>query len=184
MGRNILFTEEQIQERVRELAAEISRDYHGQDVVLVGLLKGAFMLTRDLGAELERIKERGDGVGRVFIEFLSIGSYGDGHESGDLRLDSDLRRSVQDTHVIIVEDVADTCRTLAWVVNHMGKKESASLKVCVLIDKPDNHTESAELHYVGFSKAGLPFLGGYGLDVEGADRCVLHIFEVPPTRPE
>lgn len=182
MRHRILFSEEQIKQTVHTLARQISIDYYGEDVVLVGLLKGAFKLTSDLGTELERIKagaEEDVGVGKVYIDFLSVGSYGDGHDSGDLKLEMDIRRSVAGMRVIIVEDVADTCKTLAWTIAHMNKKEPASLEVCVLVAKPDKHTVEVQLDYVGFSQTDLPFLGGYGLDVAGADRCVPYIFEVP-----
>ncbi len=184
MGRTILFSEPEIQDRVRELAVQISHDYRGQDVVLVGLLKGAFMFLRDLGVALERIKETGEGVHDIYIEFLSIGSYGDGQQSGALELKMDTRRPVGNAHVIIVEDVADTCKTLSWVSAHLQKQEPATLRICVLVAKPDRHEAVVRLHYVGFSQANLPFLGGYGLDVEGADRCIPYIFEVPLTSPE
>lgn len=185
MPRRILFSTEQIQRTVRTLAREISIDHAREDVVLVGLLKGAFKFTSDLGTELERFKEEEKededriGVGKVYIDFLSVGSYGDGHESGDLKLEMDIRRSVAGMHVIIVEDVTDTCKTLAWTLEHMRKKEPESLEVCVLVAKPDRHIVQTQLDYVGFSQSGLPFLGGYGLDVAGADRCVPYIFEVP-----
>lgn len=177
--RRILFREVQIKWRVQELAREISLEYMGQDIVLVGLLKGAFMFLHDLGVELERNKTDDKGVERVYIDFLSVGSYGDEHEPGDLKLELDIRRPVAGKHVIIVEDVADTCNTLVWVVDHMRKKKPTSLKLCVLIDKPDKHKHELTLDYVGFSDEDLPFLGGYGLDVNGADRCVPYIFEVP-----
>ncbi len=182
--RRVLFSGEQIQQRVRELAVAISRQHRGQDIVLVGLLKGAFMFLRDLGAVLEQIKTANiadcPGVGKVFVEFLSVSSYNDGHTSGDLKLEMDIRRPVKDAHVVLVEDVADTCNTLAWAYAHLRKKEPASLSVCVLVAKPDKHRHEVTLHHVGFSQTDLPFLGGYGLDVAGADRCVPYIFEVPP----
>ncbi|MBM5789569.1 hypoxanthine phosphoribosyltransferase [Candidatus Parcubacteria bacterium] len=167
----------------RALAQEISRDYEGKSVVLVGLLKGAFMFLRDLGVALERIRGEGRGVHEVYIEFLSVGSYGGGHESGTLKLDLDIRYAVRGKHVILVEDVADTCNTLAWVVEHLQKKEPASLRVCVLIEKSDAHRYLVALHYVGFARDRLPFLGGYGLDDDGARRCDLNIFEIPSKAP-
>ncbi len=178
--RSILFTEQMIQRRVQELAHEITRDYRDKDIVLVGLLKGAAVFLNDLGRHLERIKEDGFGVNRVYVDYLSVGSYGDSHESGNLKLEMDIRRPVQGMHVLIVEDVADTCKTLCWTLHHMEKKQPASLKVCVLIAKPDKHEQAIEFDYIGFSETDLPFLGGYGLDVAGADRCVPYIFEVLP----
>lgn len=191
MAGPILFTEEAIQQRVRDLAHEISRDYDGKDIVLVGLLKGAFMFLHDLGVALEQIKTHNMfssasdqyAVGKVLIDFLSIGSYDDRHTPGVLKLDMDVRRKVMDQHVIIVEDTADTCQTLAWVVEHMRKKEPASLDVCVLIEKPDRRKREVDLRYVGFSRSGLPFLAGYGLDEDGAARCVQYIYGVPPKEP-
>lgn len=190
MSRRTLFSEEAIQKRVGELAMEISRDYQGQDIVLVGLLKGAFMFLHDLGVALELIKSYNKidpvdnpAVGRVYIEFLSVSSYHDGHTSGELKLEMDTRRTLKGAHVILVEDVADTCKSLAWVIAHLRKKEPQSLRVCVLIAKPDKHLHNVEINYLGFSRVGLPFLAGYGMDDDGKDRCVKYIFEVPPKNP-
>lgn len=185
MRGKTLFTKRKIRKRVRELAWQINDDYCGQEIVLVGLLKGAVMFLRDLGVELERIRFKYPyrSVGTIFIDFLSIGSYGKGHTPGALKLEMDIRREVAGQHVLIVEDTADSCQTLAWVVEHMRKKEPATLEVCVLIEKPDKRQRDVTLRYVGFSRAGLPFLGGYGLDDDGADRCVTHIFEVLPKEP-
>ncbi|MBI5369741.1 hypoxanthine phosphoribosyltransferase [Candidatus Uhrbacteria bacterium] len=177
---NILFSEEEIQARVLALAQEISTDFRGKDIVLVGLLKGAFMFVRDLGVALERLREAGGGIGDIYIDFLSVGSYDDGRESGTLKLDMDIRRSVKNCHVIVVEDTADTLNTLTWVDAHLRKKQPASLDICVLVRKPDKHRHQLDLRYVGFSREGLPFLGGYGLDVKGTRRCTPYIFEVSP----
>lgn len=180
-----LFEEEQIKERVRELAWQISADYRGQEIVLVGLLKGACMFLHDLGVELERLRadDPDKGVGEVYIDFLSISSYGDGHTPGALKLDLDIRRKVEGMHVLLVEDTADSCQTLAWVVDHMRKEAPATLDVCVFIEKPDKRERDVDLRYIGFSRPGLPFLGGYGMDDAEASRCVPYIFEVLPEEP-
>ena len=180
MKPNVIFDRAQIQHRVAQLADHISRDYRGRDIVLVGLLKGCVPFIADLGAQLEFIKESGDGVGDVYLDYMIVSSYHDKHEPGALRLERDIEFPVKGMHVIVVDDVADTCNTLAWVVNHLGKKEPASLRLCVCVSKPDKHRHEVQLDYVGFSQAGLPFLAGYGMDDAKKYRLMPDIFEVLP----
>lgn len=180
MERRVLFSEEEIQERVRELARRISGDYRGQEIVLVALLKGAVPFQVDLGRELQRLSDQSDGVADVVSEYLDVTSYGDSQTPGELKIDRDTRRPVTGQHVLIVEDTADTCHTLDRVVKHLREQHPASLRVCVLVEKPDKREHDVEIHYVGFSRRGLPFLGGNGLDVKGKQRFTTDIFEVPP----
>lgn len=180
MARRILFPKEQIQQRVEELAMEISRDYRGKVVVLVALLKGAVPFSVDLGRALQRIADTGDGVAEVLAEYIRVSSY-EGRVQGELTIALDAIRPLNGMEVIIVEDTADSCHTLDRVYKHLSEHQPASLRICVLVEKPDNRRPdiTVVLDYVGFREVDLPFLGGCGLDVDGAQRFVEDIFEVP-----
>lgn len=177
----VIYQEKELRFKVRKLAAQISRDYRNQDIVLVGLLKGCVVFMTLLGMELERIKQRRIGVGDIYTEFLSIGSYGDDHTPGEIKLEMDMRRSVKGLHILLVEDVADTGLTLEWALTHLRKKEPLSVKVCVLIDKTDKHQVALTLDYVGDARTGLPFITGFGMDDCGAGRLACVIRAVPST---
>lgn len=181
MGRlgvehRILLSGMEIHRRVIELAQQICIDYRGQSIVLVGLLKGAFMFLKDLGTEIERISLSGVGVSACYVDFLKVGSYGESRQSGMIKLELDMSRSASGMHVIIVEDVADTLNTLAWTIAHIRNKQPSSLRVCVLLAKPDKfRRHDVLLDYVGFERTNTGFLYGYGMDLEGAYRALSFI---------
>lgn len=177
--RRILFTEQQIQRRVFEIAGEISRDLQNKDIVLVCVLKGGEAFHSDLGRELEYRKETDDVyVGDIYSEFISVGSYGDGQTSGELTLQMDVKRSLKGAHVIVVEDVVDTGKTLDYLHAHLLEKEPASLRFCLFIEKPDKRQYTTQIDYVGFSREQLPYIVGYGMDDRQRHRHVPYIFEV------
>ena len=171
----VLFTERRIQERVRELGVQISADYDGKEIVLVGLLKGACVFLVDLGRVIETIGR----VDACRMEFLGVESYGEGRIPGDIRIDLDVRRSLRHQHVIVVDDVADTLRTFKTVVRHIKEKRPKSVRTCVLIEKPDKHKVRVKLDYVGFSRPNLGFIYGYGMDLEGRFRFLPFIATAP-----
>ncbi|HEY8346165.1 MAG TPA: hypoxanthine phosphoribosyltransferase [Symbiobacteriaceae bacterium] len=150
-----LISAEQIQRRVRELGEEISRDYQGKEILIVGILKGAFVFCADLMRTLS-VPAR--------VDFMAVSSYGQSTESsGVIRILKDLDASVTGKHVLLVEDIVDTGLTLRYLREYLQRQEPASLKVCVLLDKPSRRKTPVTVEYVGFT---IPdeFIVGYGID--------------------
>ena len=153
--REIIYTEEQIQERVRELGAAISADYQGKCPVLVGVLKGVLFLMADLLRVITLPAE---------VDFLAVSSYSaEARNKGMVRLVKDLEIPIYGRHVLFVEDVIDTGLTLNYLLRSLRDRQPASLEVCVLFNKPAHRLMDIPLRYVGFD---LPdrFVVGYGLD--------------------
>jgi hypoxanthine phosphoribosyltransferase len=151
----VLLTQEQILERLAEMAAEIEADYADLDVVLVGVLKGAVMVMADLTRSLHRSIE---------VDWMAVSSYGSGTKSsGVVRILKDLDRDISGRHVLIVEDIVDSGLTLSWLVANLGSRGPASVEVCTLLRKPEAMKVDLKVRYVGFD---IPneFVVGYGLD--------------------
>ncbi len=151
----LLFSREAIAARVRELAAQINRDYAGRTLLLVGVLKGSFVFLADLMRHLEIAVE---------VEFVRLASYGMGTTStGHVRLTQDLERSIAGRDVLIVEDLLDTGLTLRYLVEQLRAREPASLKVCILLHKSARTQHPLSPDYLGFA---VPdgFIVGYGID--------------------
>ena len=154
---SVLITEEQIQGKIVELAAEIGADYgeRDQDLVLVGVLKGAVMFMTDFARALPV---------PVQLEFMAVSSYGSAtSSSGVVRILKDLDRDIAGRHVLIIEDIIDSGLTLSWLRRNLESRQPASLEVCTLLRKPDAITVDVPVRYVGFD---IPneFVVGYGLD--------------------
>ncbi len=151
----VLLTEEQIQERIRELAEQISADYKGKDLLLVCVLKGGILFLTDLMRQLDIPHA---------IDFMAISSYGAGTESsGVVRILMDLNTSIEGKNVLIVEDIVDTGHTLDYILRNLSTRRPASLKVCALLNKPSRRQVDVPIHYVGFDIPNK-FVIGYGLD--------------------
>jgi hypoxanthine phosphoribosyltransferase len=150
----ILVTEEEIQAKVAELGNRISDDYRGKELLLVGLLRGAIVFLSDLMRVIDI---------PVLLDFIGISSYGISTESGAVRLVMDLETDITGRHVLIVEDIVDTGKTLAYLVENLKARQPASLRICALLDKPDRRQVPINVDYVGFE---IPdkFVVGYGLD--------------------
>ena len=154
--KEILITEEQIQAKVKELAAQISKDYAGKDPVFVGVLKGVVIFFADMVRNVDIPCE---------IDFMSISSYSGTTTTGRTEVRKDVSVDIKGRHVIILEDIFDTGTSLTFTVNHLLNKQPASLKVCTFLDKPDRRRPGITLKpdYVGYT---IPneFVVGYGLD--------------------
>ena len=151
----ILVSQKEIQERIQELAEEISTDYAGQDLLLVGVLKGAVMIMADLSRALPSPVE---------MDWMAVSSYGSGtRSSGVVRILKDLDRDITGRHVLVVEDIVDSGLTLSWLLRNLKSRGPASVEVCALLRKPEAVTVSVNVKYVGFD---IPneFVVGYGLD--------------------
>lgn len=151
-----LIDENELQARIRELAQEISNDYYDKLVTLVCVLKGSIFFMVDLAKHLDLIFD---------MEFLEITSYGNERESsGIVKMTKDLRNPVTDKHVIIIEDILDSGRSLEFIRNHIATHQPASIAICTLLDKPAKRVvETIKPDYTGFV---IPdkFVVGYGLD--------------------
>ncbi len=152
---NVLYSEEQIQHRLAELAAAIESDYEGKEILLVGVLKGAVMVMADLARHFGR---------HVEMDWMAISSYGSGTKSsGVVRILKDLDTDINGRHVLVVEDIIDTGLTLSWLVSNLASRGPASVEICTLLRKPEAQRMSVDVKYVGFD---IPneFVVGYGLD--------------------
>jgi hypoxanthine phosphoribosyltransferase len=151
----VLFSEEQIRERVRELGEQISRDYAGHTLHLVCVLRGAAVFSADLLRSITL---------PASIDFISIASYGtDTKSSGVVRILKDLDDGVESRYVLVVEDIIDTGLTLNYLVDLLRNRKVASLDVCALLDKPSARKVPVQARYVGFTVPDA-FVVGYGLD--------------------
>jgi len=150
----ILVTEEEIRAKVTELGRRISEDYRGKELLLVGLLRGAIVFLSDLMRTMDI---------PIRLDFIGMSSYGGSTESGAVRLVMDLETDIADRHVLIVEDIVDTGKTLAYLVETLKARQPASLRICALLDKPERRQVPIKVDYVGFE---IPdkFVVGYGLD--------------------
>jgi hypoxanthine phosphoribosyltransferase len=152
---DVLFTEKDIQDRLAELAAAVERDYAGQDLLIVGVLKGAVMVMADLARHFTR---------HVEMDWMAVSSYGSGTKSsGVVRILKDLDTDISGRHVLIVEDIIDTGLTLSWLVRNLVSRGPASVEICTLLRKPDALQMSVEVKYVGYDIPNA-FVVGYGLD--------------------
>lgn len=170
---SILLASSTITARVEELGKTISHDYAScDDLVMVGVLKGAFIFLSDLSRAMTIPRS---------IEFMALSSYGMSSESGAVRLMMDLRRSIEGRHVLVVEDIVDTGRTLNYLVGLLSSRNPASIATCAFVRKPDRLAEDVTLDYLGFD---IPdqWVVGYGLDWAERYRTLPYIaaFEEPP----
>lgn len=151
----VLISHEQIREKTKELGRRIAQDYEGENPLLICVLKGGLMFLADLMREIHVPLE---------IDFMAVSSYGDATESsGVVRILMDLDRNIKGRHVLIVEDIIDTGRTLSYIIENLHTRDPASIKVCTLLNKPARRVLDIPLDYVGFE---IPdrFVIGYGLD--------------------
>jgi hypoxanthine phosphoribosyltransferase len=152
---SLLFSREAIAARVKELAKQINHDYTGKELLVAGILKGAFVFLADLVRELEVTLE---------VDFIRAASYGHGTtSSGQVRLTKDLDGHIVGRHVLIVEDILDTGLTLHALLQQLQSRGPASLKVCVLLNKPSRAQHLLKPDYVGFEVSD-DFVVGYGID--------------------
>ena len=150
----VLVPEEAIRARVAELGRRISDDYPGKELLLIGLLRGAIVFLSDLMRAISI---------PVRLDFIGISSYGGSTESGAVRLVMDLETDIAGRHVMVVEDIVDTGKTLSYLVENLKARQPDSLRICALLDKPERRQVPIEVDYVGFE---IPdkFVVGYGLD--------------------
>ncbi|WP_022874407.1 hypoxanthine phosphoribosyltransferase [Glutamicibacter mishrai] len=152
---HVLYTKEEIQARVAELAAQIDKDYEGRDILVVGVLKGAVMIMADLVRALKS---------HLTMDWMAVSSYGSGTQSsGVVRILKDLDSDLMGKHVLIVEDIIDSGLTLSWLKSNLESRGPASVEICTLLRKPEAAKVEIDVKYVGMD---IPneFVVGYGLD--------------------
>ncbi|MFZ5449462.1 MAG: hypoxanthine phosphoribosyltransferase [Thermodesulfobacteriota bacterium] len=167
--KRCLITQAEISQRVAELGEQIGKDYAGRDLVMVGVLKGAFIFLADLVRALPYPVE---------VDFVRLRSYGAGTtSSGEVNITKDVESSLKDRDVLIVEDIVDTGITLAFLRNHLATHRPRSLKICCFIDKKERREVEIPLDYVGYT-VEKGFLVGYGLDCGEQSRTLPEIFVI------
>jgi len=169
MDLQVLYCREAIQQKVGELAAIISRDYQGRELVVIGILKGAFIFMSDLLRELSV---------PCAVDFVRLASYGTGSVSaGRVIITKDIETSIFQKDVLIVEDIIDSGISMQFIHRWLAERSQRSLKVCALLDKPSRRRVAFEADYVGFSIDDF-FVVGYGLDYDENFRFLPDIYIV------
>ena len=151
----VLIEEQKLQARVRELGAELTRDYRGKDLTLLGVLKGSIFFVTDLARAIDL---------PLTVEMLGVSSYLGGTETtGEVRITSDVTKPMAGKHVLVVEDIIDTGLTMKFLLDNLRARQPASLKVCSLLEKPARARTKIDIDYRGFVIDDV-FVVGYGLD--------------------
>jgi hypoxanthine phosphoribosyltransferase len=168
-NKKVLYSKEAIRKRVAELAETISRDYRGKELVLIGVLKGAFIFMADLVRCLKV---------PCVIDFVRVASYGSGSmSSGEVVVKKDIETVIEGKDVLIIEDIIDTGITLRFLVEKLKERSPASLRVCAFIDKRARRKVEFEADYVGFTIED-GFIVGYGLDFDERSRFHPEVYVV------
>ena len=160
-----LFTVEQIQDKVKELAREISDEYQGKDLVVICILRGAFMFTSDLIRNINV---------PLTIDFIAASSYIKEDTTGEVKVHCDIRESIRGRHVLLVEDIVDSGITLNYIREMMLQREPESLRICGLLDKKARREVEVPIDYRGFEIPNV-FVVGYGLDYDNQYRNLPYI---------
>jgi hypoxanthine phosphoribosyltransferase len=151
----VLIAADRIAARVREMGAQIERDYAGKDLVLLGVLKGSFLFIGDLSRAIDL---------PLSVDFISLSSYGEATEStGIVKITSDVSRPIENKHVVIVEDIVDTGLTMRYLLDNLATRRPSSVKLCTLLHKPARARTRIPIEYLGFQVEDR-FVVGYGLD--------------------
>ena len=153
--QEVLFSQQQLEERVDQIAQEITRDYAGKEIVLISVLRGSFVFMADLCRRIDL---------PCTIDFMSVSSYGSGTSStGQVQITKDLSGDISGKHILVVEDILDSGNTLSYLLKLLEQRKPASIRLCTLLDKPERRVKPVEVHYSGFTIPDA-FVVGYGLD--------------------
>ena len=153
--QEVLFSEEQLKNRVREIAQQITADYQGKEIMLISVLRGSFVFMADLCRAIDL---------PCTLDFMAVSSYGKGTKSsGQVQITKDLSEDISDRHIIVVEDILDSGNTLSYLLKILENRHPSSIRLCTLLDKPDRRVKPVEVHYSGFTIPDA-FVVGYGLD--------------------
>jgi hypoxanthine phosphoribosyltransferase len=170
--QEILLTEEQLKERVTQIADQITEDYAGKEIMLISVLRGSFIFMADLCRAIKL---------PCTLDFMSVSSYGKGTaSSGQVQITKDLSEDISGRHIIVVEDILDSGNTLSYLLKLLEQRHPASIRLCTLLDKPERRVKPVEVHYAGFTIPDA-FVVGYGLDYAEKYRNLPYIGIVKPS---
>jgi hypoxanthine phosphoribosyltransferase len=173
----VLITAAELNDAIRQMAAEIAHDYADRSLVLIGVLKGAVFVTADLARALAEVP---GAPTDVQLDFITVSSYGNAHRSsGEVRLIQDTSHAIEGRHVVIVEDIIDNGHTLAYLRAMLGNRRPASLRAAVLLDKPYRRSVDVTTDYVGLTCPD-EFVVGYGLDYQERYRTLPYLAKLRP----
>ena len=168
---HVLFSEEQLAQRVAEIAAQIDKDYAGKEPLLVSVLRGSFVFMADLVRQI---------TVPCTVDFMAVSSYGSGTtSSGQVKIVKDLSETIEGKDVIVVEDILDSGNTLSYLLKLLEARRPSSIRLCTLLDKPERRTKPVEVQYSGFT---IPdeFVVGYGLAYDERYRNLPYIGVLKP----
>ena len=170
--QSILYSEEQLRERVQALGAQITADYAGKEPVLASVLRGSYIFMADLTRAIDL---------PVTVDFMAVSSYGAGTKSsGQVEIKKDLSDSIEGRDLIIVEDILDSGNTLYYLMEILRARKPASIRICTLMDKPDRRTKPIVADYVGFTIPDASVVG-YGLDYDEKYRNLPYVGILKPS---
>lgn len=168
----ILFTEEELLARVKEMGAQITKDYQGKNLVVASVLRGSYIFMADLTRAIDL---------PMCVDFMVVSSYGSGTvSSGQVEIRKDLSESIEGKHLLIVEDILDSGNTLYYLMDVLKVRKPASIKICTLMDKPDRRIKPITAEYTGFSIPDA-FVVGYGLDYDEKYRNLPYVGILKPS---
>ena len=170
--KEILFSEEQLKERVAQIAAQIDRDYAGKELMLVSVLRGSFIFMADLVRAI---------TVPCTVDFMAVSSYGAGTvSSGQVQITKDLSEDITGRHLLVVEDILDSGNTLSYLLEVLRARKPASIRLCTLLYKPERRVKPVQLDYTGFTIPDA-FVVGYGLDYDEHYRNLPYIGVLRPS---
>ena len=151
---NILINKSKLEKRIEEMGKQIAKDYEGKDLVLVGILKGSVIFMAELAKNIKK---------SVALDFMDVSSYEGTESTGKIKINKDIRDTIEAKDVIIVEDIIDTGRTLTYVKEYLAQKNPNSIKIATMLSKPSRRVLELKVDYIGFA-IDDKFVVGYGLD--------------------
>ena len=161
----VLISEEEIQNRLYQLAEQLDKEYEGKEITVLCVMRGGVFFTVDLTLKMKT---------KMKYEFLTIASYEGTESTGEIRLIQDLRESIKGKDVLILEDIVDTGRSMSYLLEYLRSKEPNSLKLCVLANKAERREVQVPIDYIGFEVPNK-FLVGYGFDIDNVYRNIPYI---------
>lgn len=150
----VLINNSKLEKRIVEMAKQIEKDYKGKDIVFIGILKGSVMFMTQLAKNVKN---------NVELEFMDVSSYEGMESTGQIKINKDIRNSIEGKDVIIVEDIIDTGRTLTFLLEYLKQKNPNSIKIATMLSKPSRRIKELDVNYIGFAIEDK-FVIGYGLD--------------------
>lgn len=162
---NILINKTKLEKRIEEMAKQIQKDYQGKEIVFIGILKGSVMFMTELAKNIKS---------NIILDFMDVSSYEGTESTGKVKINKDIRDSIEGKEVIIVEDIIDTGRTLTYVLEYLKQKNPNRIKIATMLSKPSRRVMELKVDYIGFAIEDK-FVVGYGLDYQEKYRNLPYI---------